>query len=70
MAVEKYVTRSISGIITQIAILDKSIPGYSEGVIEAFLPEDGLTEAQEKAWIKANNKRMTAICKFLNDNNL
>lgn len=66
----KYVTSKISGIITRIAIADKSTPGYTEGVLEAFLPDEGLTQAQEKKWIAENNKRMEAICKFLNDSNL
>lgn len=65
----KYITQSISGIITQIAKPTK-IKGYTEGVIESFLPDEGLTPSQEKEWIKENNKRMNAICKFLNDNNL
>lgn len=66
---KKYTTVSISGIITQIAKPTK-IDGYTEGVIEVFLPDDGLTQKEEKEWIKENNKRMEAICDFLNKNNL
>ena len=47
------------------------IVGYTEGVIESFLPdENSMTAKEERLWIKNNNKRMEAICKFLNDNNL
>jgi hypothetical protein len=65
----KYTTVEISGIIMQVA-LKTDIKGYTEGVIEAFLPESGLSEKEERAWIIKNNKRMKAICKFLNENNL
>ncbi len=67
---DKYVTVEISGIITQIA--KELEPGYTEGVIEIFFPDDDvkLTKKQQNAWIAENNKRMKAICKFLNENNL
>ena len=67
---KKYVTVEISGIVTQIA--KKLKPGYTEGVIEIFFPDDDvkLTKKQQNAWIAENNKRMKAICKFLNENNL
>ncbi len=66
----KYVTVEISGIIIQIA--KKLEPGFTEGVIEIFFPDDDvkLTKKQQNAWIAENNKRMKAICKFLNENNL
>jgi hypothetical protein len=66
----KYVTVEISGIVTQIA--KKLEPGFTEGVIEIFFPDDDvkLTKKQQNAWIAENNKRMKAICKFLNENNL
>lgn len=65
----KYVTVEISGIVTQIA--KELEPGYTEGVIEIFFPDEGeLPKNQEKQWIAENNKRMKAICKFLNENNL
>jgi hypothetical protein len=65
----KYVTVEISGIVTQIA--KELEPGYTEGVIEIFFPDEGeLTKKQEREWIVENNKRMKAICKFLNENNL
>ena len=68
----KYVTVEIReiGIITQIA--KKMGPGYTKGVIEIFFPDDDvkLTKKQQNAWIAENNKRMKAICKFLNENNL
>ncbi len=67
---DKYVTVEISGIVTQIA--KKLEPGFTEGVIEIFFPDDDvkLTKKQQNAWIAENNKRMKAICKFLNENNL
>ena len=67
---DKYVTVEIHGIITQIA--KKLEPGFTEGVIEIFFPDDDvkLTKKQQNAWIAENNKRMKAICKFLNENNL
>jgi len=66
---DKYVTVEISGIVTQIA--KKLEPGFTEGVIEIFFPDEGeLPKNQEKQWIAENNKRMKAICKFLNENNL
>lgn len=66
----KYITVKIGGIITQIA-RPTEIPGYTEGVIEAFLPdEDKLSDKECDVWIKQNNHRMTEICKFMNNNNL
>jgi len=69
----KYVTVVVSTIILQIAE-ETDIPGYTKGVIEAFLPDDEevekMSKKHEKAWIAANNKRMIAICNFLNENNL
>lgn len=69
----KYVTVEISGIITQIAKPTK-IKGYTEGVLEAFLPDNDttqeLTDKEANLWIKENNKRMKAICEFLNKSNL
>ena len=67
---KKYVTVEISGIVTQIA--KKLEPGFTKGVIEIFFPDDDvkLTKKQQNAWIAENNKRMKAICKFLNENNL
>lgn len=66
---EKYVTVTISGIITQIARPTK-IKGYTEGVMEIFFPEDkemeSWSEKKTQAWIKENNERMEAICEFLN----
>lgn len=66
----KYTTVKISNIIIQIA-KQTEIKGYTEGILEVFLPDENImTAKQEKQWIKDNNKRMKAICKFLNDNDL
>ncbi len=69
----KYTTVTISGIITQIA-KTTNIEGYTEGVLEIFLPDETQmhkwTQKDEEKWIKENNKRMKAICDFMNKNNL
>lgn len=70
MSKQKYVTVEVSNIIIQIA-KPTDIPGYAEGIIEVFLPDETkMTEKEQADWEKANNKRMKAICKFLNENNL
>lgn len=67
---DKYVTTEVSGIITQIA-KPTDVPGYTEGIMEVFLPDETkMTDAESRKWIAENNKRMKAICKFLNENNL
>ena len=67
----KYTTVEISGVITQIA-LKTEIEGYTEGIIEIFFPDNIEKWSNKKSnkWIAENNKRMNAICKFLNENNL
>lgn len=69
----KYITVEINGIVTQIA-KPTEFNGFTEGVLEAFLPDDETlevwTENQAAEWTLNNNKRMEAICKFLNENNL
>ena len=62
----KYVTTKIGEIITRIAI-ETEVPGYTEGIMEVFLPDhERWSEKKCNAWIKENNARMTAICNFLN----
>jgi hypothetical protein len=43
-------------------------------VIESFLPDDDelekMSEQEEAGWIIENNRRMSAICQFLNDEKL
>lgn len=66
----KYTTVKVSGIITQIA-KTTDIKGYTEGVLEVFLPdEDKMTDKESRQWIKENNLRMEKICAFLNENDL
>lgn len=67
----KYTIVEISGVITQIA-LKTEIEGYTEGVMEIFFPDDVEKWSTKKSnkWIAENNKRMKAICKFLNENSL
>jgi len=64
----KYTLVTISGIHTQIA-KKTEVKGYTEGVLSAFLT-DSEDEEECRKWIAQNNKRMKAICKFMNDNNL
>lgn len=66
---KKYTTVTISGIITGIA-LETDVKGYTEGVLEVFLPDEDMPEKEVSKWVKENNKRMKAICKFLNENKL
>lgn len=75
----KYITIKTAGIITQIGhqLEVKDNPGmgrYTKGIIEVFLPDDDEVDEMgkkgEKEWIRANNRRMRAICKFLNENKL
>jgi hypothetical protein len=66
----KYITVNVGKIITQIA-KPTEIKGYTQGVIECFLPDETeWSERKIKEWIKENNIRMEAVCKFLNDNDL
>jgi hypothetical protein len=66
---KKYITVKVHGIIMQVAMVIEG--SYTEGVIECFLPDENtLTEKEEQEWIKQNNKRMAAICDFLNEKGL
>ena len=69
----KYILISISDVIIQIAEKTET-KNYTEGILESILPDDEeletWTDKQIKDWEASNNKRMKAICKFLNDNNL
>ena len=70
---KKYTTVTISGIHTQIA-MNTNTKGYSVGVMEVFLPTDeemkGWSDKKTGKWIAENNKRMEAICNFLNGSGL
>ena len=68
-----YILVTISGIHTQIA--EKTdIKGYTVAILEAFMPDleelEKWSDEKVDKFIADNNKRMEAICKFLNDNNL
>jgi len=69
----KYICIKTTGVIGRIAI-ETDIPGYTEGILEPFFPSEEELETwnkiKQKEWIKQNNKRMRAICKFLNENDL
>lgn len=73
MKTTKYIVDYVSKIATRIA-RETDIDGYTEGIIEIFFPDedeiDKWTDEQTDEWIRANNNRMEAICKFLNENNL
>jgi hypothetical protein len=66
----KYIIVKCGKVITRIAEAT-AIHGYTIGIIEPFFPsEDELkawTKKNELEWIRTNNKRMRAICKFLNE---
>ena len=65
----KYKLVTVSTIHLSISV--ELLPGYFENILETFLPdESNMSKKEEKAWIKQNNKRMEAICQFLNENNL
>ena len=68
-----YYCEKIGNIINRISVKTE-IDGYTEGIIEPFFPSRDELEQwnnkQHSAWIKVNNKRMEAICKFLNENEL
>ena len=70
---KQYICITVNGIILQIAEQTK-IKGYTEAILESFLPDDSelkkWDQEQAENWTLANNKRMLAVCKFLNDNNL
>jgi hypothetical protein len=70
---KKYTLVTISGIHTQIA-LQTDVQGYTEGVFEDFIPTDeemkDWSESDAKKWTVENNKRMKAICNFLNEKSL
>ena len=64
----KYTTFTMPGnIITRVGIAKEL--GYFESVIECFLPDEGTSKKDIEKWVRENNIRMKAICKFLNDNN-
>ena len=71
---KKYITVTVSGVIISIGKEDPKIEGYSETVIEAFLPyEEELeswTEKQTDDFVAETNKRMQGICDFLNKSKL
>lgn len=66
----KYTTVKIGGIIARIGKITDH-PGYTESILECNLPDpDVLNQEEINQWIATNNKRMEAICQFLNENNL
>ncbi len=69
----KYTIVTTAGIHVQIA-KETEIEGYTEGVMEIFFPDDEelkeWSDEQRDKWTAENNKRMEAICKFLNENNI
>lgn len=72
-AMKKYVCCWNGKVISRIA--EKTVVyGYTIGVLEPFFPSDEelleMSRKEVKEWIKTNNRRMKAICKFLNENQL
>jgi len=68
-----YSTVKVSGVIISIG-KNTEIKGYTETILESFLPTDEeLAEMDNrdiKKWTKINNIRMERVCEFLNENNL
>lgn len=63
----KYIMTSIGNAITHIS-KESENGGEATGILETFIPDgEQMTLKEGKAWIEANNKRMTAICNFLNE---
>ena len=64
-----YTTVEISGVIVRIAKRTNT-DGYTVGVIESMLPSEEEMEEWTKSkiaeWTLDNNKRMIALCDFLN----
>jgi len=71
LKIMKYKVIYITGIATQIGH-STEIKGYTVGVFYSHIPSNEEAEAMGnkacKEWIRENNKRMRAICKFLNEN--
>ncbi len=69
----KYITVTISGIITAIGKPTET-ENYTESVIYCNIPDDSETEKwskkQVRLWTMQNNDRMRKICDFMNENNL
>ena len=66
----KYTTVYIGSIASRIAV-ETDVRGYTEGIIESFLPEtENWTKKRIGTWIKQNNERMEAICEMLNKKQL
>lgn len=69
----KYTLVKISGVATSIA-KPTEVKGYTVSILETVFPDDSemdvWSKKQSSDWVKQNNKRMEAICKFLNENNL
>ncbi|KAA9037127.1 hypothetical protein FW778_16995 [Ginsengibacter hankyongi] len=69
---DKYVTIDVSGVIIVIAErIDNS--GMTKAILKVAIdPTEAakFTKAQEEKWTSKNNKRMQAICKFMNENDL
>lgn len=67
-----YVPIKINSIITAVGFEIQE--GYYESIVETVYPSDEeldkFTKKDNKAWVTANNKRMTAICKLLNEQKL
>lgn len=68
----KYKVEYIMGIANRISV-STDVDGYTIGVLEPFFPtaeevEDWTTK-QHIEWTKQNNKRLRAICNFLNRSN-
>lgn len=62
----KYTTVKVANIIIQVA-KTTDVKGYTEGILERFLPdESSMSDKDVEIWIEENNKMMNDICDLLN----
>jgi len=70
MAKKKYVCVRFGGDVILSIGKTTDTKGYTIDVLEAVLPDYDASDSEKQAWLKESNKRMEAVCKFLNEKNL
>lgn len=70
---KKYIVCYNCGVASRIATKTDA-EGYTLGVLEPFFPSDEellkWSRKEVREWTKTNNRRLKAVCKFLNENQL
>jgi len=62
----KYTVVQVGGLTIQVAKTTE-VKGYTEGILERFLPdENSMSDEEIENWIKENNNMMQDICDLLN----